>query len=162
MGIGRRIELCGSPERMPKRWSSLLTKFKLQLSMTPHLTIQKKLSLITRRKLSRVGTRHELQTTKFVLTCSTQKVTNPPLIISTRCEVATSLKASKKIALTISLTRDLRRRNERKFQLLRIASSLSPKRKYVKVIQRNSTVESFNPATGIIILRKKSLAITAT
>ena len=162
MGIGRRIELCGSPERMLKRWSSLLTKFKLQLSMTPHLTIQKKLSLITRRKLSRVGTRHELQTTKFVLTCSTQKATNLPLIIFTRCEVATSSKASKKMALTISLTRGLRRRKARKFQLLRIASSLSPQRKSVKVILRSSTVESSNPAMGTIILRKKSLAMTAT
>ena len=163
MGIDRRIKLCGSPERMPKRWSSLLIRFKLQLSMTPHhLTIQKRLSLITRRNLSRVGTRHELQTTKFALTCSTQKATNPPLIIFTRCEVATSSKASKKMALTISLTRDLRRRKARKFQLLRIASSLSPQRKNVKVILRSSTVESSNPAMGTITLRKKSLAMTAT
>ena len=163
MGIGRRIELCAFRERMPKRWSSALNRSKLLRCINPHhLTIQKRLNLIRRRKLSRVGTRHELQTTKFVLTYSTQKATNRPLIIFTRCGVATSLKASKKMALTINLTKDLRKRKIRKLQLLRTVSSLSPNRKSVKVTLRSFTVESFSPAMRIIKLRKKSLATIAT
>ena len=140
-----------------------MIKSKLQRSMTPHhLTIQKRLSLIMRRKLSKVGTRHELQTTKCVLTYSTQKVTSPPLIIFIRYEVATNSKASKKMALTISLIKGLRRRKVRKFQVLRTASSLSLQRKNVKVIIRSFTVESSNLAMRTIILRKKSLAMTVT